>query len=203
MRAWIVSITIFLSCLSGYSQQQDKAGDADSAKESPTQKAAPLTTADTPGAKEAAAEANEPGSNGPTTAPAEGPTASQSGSPAVLSGGDGKDQDGTNTVQKASMNMAGARVEDVNLDDRRSVDADTEMQDRQERSRDTEASARDQQGTRSTAGESSEINEDSRRENYDRSDQNLSSKDRKKSGDDSGARKASDKKSKRKREKGR
>jgi len=57
---------------------------------------------------------------------------SQSGSPAVLSGEDGSERDGTNNVQRASMNMVGSPVDNLNLDANESVDPDAEMKDRQD-----------------------------------------------------------------------
>lgn len=103
-------------------------------------------------------------------------TSSSSGSPAVLSKGKGNDRDGTNNVQRASMNMAGSPVGNLDLDAGQTVDVDSELRDRQDRSREKEASAQ-----KSTGGETPDtgsIDENTRRENNALSDQNLSSKDR-------------------------
>lgn len=76
-------------------------------------------------------------------------TSSQSGSPSVLSGDRGGDRDGTNNVQRASINMAGSPVRNLDIDDERTVDPDTEMQDRQEYTQEKQLSA---QGEGETAG---------------------------------------------------
>lgn len=53
-------------------------------------------------------------------------TSSQSGSPAILSAENGKLRDGTNNVQRASMNMAGSPVRNIRLRDR-NIDTDVEI----------------------------------------------------------------------------
>jgi hypothetical protein len=110
-------------------------------------------------------------------------TSSGSGSPAVLSGDKGKDRDGTNNVQRASMNMAGSPAANLNLDDQKAVDVDSELRDRQDYAQEKQTSAQHQSegnASQGSSGESSEINEKSRRENNALSDQNVSSKDKKK-----------------------
>lgn len=143
-------------------------------------------TADTPGAAEAAAQANNNDNNAGDSAqvsnepPVPQTTSSQSGSPAVLAGERGRERDGTNTVQRASMNMAGSPAKNINLNDRRTVDVDSELEDRQDYSQEKQVSAQNQNGNSSTGntGESNQINNDTRRENNARSDQNLSSKEK-------------------------
>lgn len=78
-------------------------------------------------------------------------TSSQSGSPALLSGDQGNDRDGTNNVQRASMNMVGSPVKNLDIDDERPVDPDTEMQDRQEYTQEKQLSA---EGAGESAGDS-------------------------------------------------
>lgn len=109
-------------------------------------------------------------------------TSSQSGSPAVLADEGGNGRDGTNNVQRATMNMAGAPAANLKLDDR-SEEVDAEMKDRQNYSRDKRTSAK-RSGDRS--GSPDAINANSRRENNAQSGQNLSSKDRKNAGGSGG-----------------
>jgi len=55
-------------------------------------------------------------------------TTSGSGSPAVLSEGEGEERDGTNNVQRAKPNMAGSRVDGLKTG-KRQVDQDREIRD--------------------------------------------------------------------------
>ena len=169
------------------------------------------SSADTPGSKEAARQANsnnqgdqnasdERASNTPAVPQT---TTSQSGSPAVLSKDNGEGRDGTNNVQRASGNMAGSPANNLNLDEIKTEDADSEMKDRQGYTQDKQNSADRQnaeQAGNKTGGASNEINEKSRRENNALSDQNLSARDKKKSKDQKADK--SDRKSKRKKKKG-
>lgn len=98
-------------------------------------------------------------------------TTSQGGSPAVLSGEKGSERDGTNNVQRASMNMAGSPAEGLELDQRNSENVDSEGQDRQQYSQDKARSAQN--------GDRGEINNNNRKENNALSDQNLSAKEKK------------------------
>src|SRR5688500_11659032 len=68
----------------------------------------------TNGALENGGTSNAAASNTPAV---EQTTTSQSGSPAVLSGQNGVQRDGTNNVQRASMNMVGSPVDNLNLGD--------------------------------------------------------------------------------------
>jgi hypothetical protein len=52
---------------------------------------------------------------------------SGSGSPALLSGSDGEDRDGTGNVQRAKPNMAGSPVGDLRMDKKKHVDSDREI----------------------------------------------------------------------------
>lgn len=169
------------------------------------------STADTPGAAESAAEANNDNegragqnSDGATVAPAVSETTSSgSGSPAVLSGDDGKKPDGTNTVQRASINMAGSPANNLGLDQTGPEDVESEMKERQDYTQDKQESARDQgtqTGGNTSSGESEEINNKTRRENNAQSDQNLSAKEKNKSTQKDNGK--SEKKSKRKKDKG-
>jgi hypothetical protein len=108
------------------------------------------SSADTPGASDAATQANSNNEGaGQATAndqKANTPaitqtTTSSSGSPAVLSGKNGSNRDGTNNVQRASMNMAGSPANNLQLDEIGSEDANAEMEARQNVSRRKEASA--------------------------------------------------------------
>lgn len=168
-------------------QSTDTGQDADS-----LQSAAGNTrgTADTPGAAEAAADANSNNGDGGDDASAERAsntpavsqtTSSGSGSPAVLSSKDGQGRDGTNNVQRASMNMAGSPANNIRLGQTNSVNADNEMRDRQIVEQDKETSARKQNqrsGGSPTGSRSGEINDNTRRENNAASDQNLSARDK-------------------------
>lgn len=139
-------------------------------------------TADTPGAAEAAAKANESDPD-TTTEASDTPvlpqmTSSSSGSPAVLAADNGNKRDGTNTVQRASMNMAGSPAANLNLSEGQAVDADTELSDRQDRVQEKQVSAKMRSPGDDTATGSGEINNKTRKENNALSDQNLSSKDK-------------------------
>src|SRR5690606_15142427 len=109
--------------------QQEQTSDADAGQR----------TNDTPGAAEAAAATNsdnaaDTSSTGGTASSAAAvttPTPSSSGSPAVLSRNDGEGRDGTNTVQRATHNMAGSPVNGVRIPASGRDDANTELQDRQ------------------------------------------------------------------------
>jgi hypothetical protein len=93
-------------------------------------------------------------------------TSSPSGSPSILSDERGTARDGTNNMQRATMNMAGSPVENLALS-KKPVDVNNEA----ERGR--------KRVSRSGGNtESNQINENSRRENNDQSDQNLSSKNK-------------------------
>lgn len=116
--------------------------------------------------------------------------ASDSGSPAILSKQNGRMRDGTNNVQRATMNMAGSPAGNVRIPLTRPEDPDKEMKDRQNYERAKETSANQQSTTdQNRSGNSNGANNRSRRENSAASDQNLSSKDRNK------ARKAEDQRS--------
>lgn len=138
-------------------------------------------TGDTPGATEAASAANNSEADSATNvsnAPAvPQTTSSSSGSPAVLSGQNGEERDGTNTVQRASMNMVGSPAGNLNLSDGQAVDADTELADRQDRAQEKDASA--QIRSQGGAPESNKINDNNRKENNALSDQNLSPEEKK------------------------
>ena len=149
----------------------------------------PEGTSDTPGAEQSAAAANGDSTSVAVGGEAEGSseavsntpavpqtTTSQGGSPAVLADDDGDGRDGTNNVQRASMNMAGAPASNLQLDDK-AANPDSEMKDRQDKTRDKAVSAGGK-GNGTSPRKSEEINEESRRENNARSDQNLSSKEK-------------------------
>lgn len=91
-------------------------------------------------------------------------TSSPSGSPSILSDDSGAKRDGTNNVQRATMNMVGSPAQHISL----SKDVvNVSQQVRKERKSVSDASSR---------RESNQINNKTRRENNDLSDQNLSSK---------------------------
>jgi hypothetical protein len=93
-------------------------------------------------------------------------TSSPSGSPALLSSGKGSQRDGTNNVQRATMNMAGAPASNLQLT-RQQVDVNNEIQ-----------RGRSNVDTRSMNPRSNRINNKTRKENNDLSDQNRSSKNK-------------------------
>ena len=93
-------------------------------------------------------------------------TSSPSGSPALLSSGKGSQRDGTNNVQRATMNMAGAPASNLQLT-RQQVDVNNEIQ-----------RGRSNVDTRSRNPRSNRINNKTRKENNDLSDQNRSSKNK-------------------------
>lgn len=113
-------------------------------------------------------------------------TSSQSGSPAVLSGERGSDRDGTNNVQRASMNMVGSPVKNLDIDDERPVDPDTEMRDRQEYTQEKQQSAQgdapDNASAPITSGTEGAKGEDGRSQRSERSDQKRDRKKNKKEG---------------------
>ncbi len=168
------------------------------------------SAADIPGAKKAAADANADRSNPKDSASSETAsnapavsetTTSASGSPAVLSGNNGRDRDGTNSVQRASMNMAGSPTTNLNLNGHQTTDVSSEARDRQALERGKQASeenASAQNGESASKKQSGEVNQKSRRENNDASDQNLSAKDKKNDSGDKGSKRKKSKNDKRK-----
>ena len=167
-------------------------------------------TDDTPGATEAAAAANDGGeSEGIDEQQAEAnvpavsqTTTSSSGSPGVLAGENGKERDGTNNVQRATMNMVGSPVRNLNLSSTTTVDADTELLDRQEYTQEKQVSAnnQDQDNGANSPGQSNQGNTNNRKQNNEASDQNVSSKENK--GSESEANKQKSDTRKRKKDKG-
>jgi hypothetical protein len=148
-------------------------------------------TGDTPGAAEAAAATNNDRQAGgdqqrteSNAPPVIQTTTSSSGSPGVLAEENGKQRDGTNNVQRASMNMVGSPVGNLNLGNARTVDADTELRDRQNYSQEKQVSAQNQNQSNAgnTSGQSEQINNNNRKQNNAASDQNLSSKEKNASG---------------------
>ena len=109
-------------------------------------------------------------------------TTSDSGSPAVLSGDKGADRDGTNNVQRATMNMVGSPADNLSLDDNTTVDANSEMQDRQNYTQEKEVSGQSQSQSRGDepSSKSTEVNKNSRKQNNALSDQNLTAKEKNK-----------------------
>ena len=91
-------------------------------------------------------------------------TSSPSGSPAILSRGEGSQRDGTNNVQRATMNMAGSPVSNLGLTGNE-VDVNRPSQ-----------RGRSKVGEGANNSQSNQINNKTRRENNDLSDQNRSSK---------------------------
>lgn len=188
-------------------QQQNNAQQKPGAQNGDAQ--AGESAANTPGAVEAGTDENSTDGSGTSadraanTPAVTQTTSSDSGSPAVLSRGDGKGRDGTNNVQRASPNMAGSPVKNLELDQIAAEDPDSEMKDRQDYTQDKQRSANDETaetGTSPSSGESGEINDNSRRENNEQSDQNISAKGKKNSAaNDDGAK---DKKPRKKKDKG-
>ena len=146
-------------------------------------------SADTTGTSNASASQNQArqGAGNASVSPANTPavpqtTTSGSGSPAVLSGKDGSQRDGTNNVQRASMNMAGSPANNLRLSEKRVVNADSEIKDRQKYSRDKQISEQRQNqksggstaASRTSTGEA--INDNNRKQNNALSDQNKSPK---------------------------
>ena len=203
----LIIVLMIVSCVTLQAQQQKRQpGDGTSQQLKKAQQSANSTdqdgdslenaaanargTADTPGATEAAADANNNNDGKQTNVassarasntPAVSQTSSSaSGSPAVLSNDDGRGRDGTNNVQRASMNMAGSPANNIRINSNKDADADSEMADRQNYEQDKQTSAQRQKQDSANPGarESNEINNQSRRENNASSDQNLSSKEK-------------------------
>jgi hypothetical protein len=93
-------------------------------------------------------------------------TSSPSGSPALLSSDKGSQRDGTNNVQRATMNMAGSPVSNLQLT-KQQVDVNKEIR-----------RGRSNVDHRGVNTRSNQINNKTRKENNDLSDQNRSSKDK-------------------------
>lgn len=163
MRQIRIFLVIIMTCFtySIYGQQgRPSSGSNNTAEETQPNAATEVTTrSDSAQVVASASDTTATGSSTAGPAASNTPaihqtTSSQSGSPAMLSDDQGSGRDGTNNVQKASMNMAGSPVKNLDIDDRRTVDADTEMQDRQEYTQEKQLSAQDQaQGM--NAGDSS------------------------------------------------
>jgi hypothetical protein len=203
----LIIVLLMISCLTLQAQQRkDQTGDKATQQLKAAQQSANSTdqdgdslenaaanaqgTADTPGATEAAVDANnnndgDPGNDASPARASNTPAVSQtsssaSGSPAVLSKDDGRGRDGTNNVQRATMNMAGSPANNIRVNNSKDTNPDSEMNDRQNYEQAKQTSAQDQKGENANpaARESNEINNNSRRENNAASDQNLSSKEK-------------------------
>lgn len=94
-------------------------------------------------------------------------TSSASGSPSVLSEEQGRDRDGTNTVQRGGLNMAGSPVDHLDLAGNKSVDVDEEIREQPQTAGQTTQPAQS----------SGAVNDNTRKENNTLSDQGLSSGD--------------------------
>ena len=146
-------------------------------------------TDDTPGATEAAAAANDGGeSEGIDEQQAEAnvpavsqTTTSSSGSPGVLAGENGNERDGTNNVQRATMNMVGSPVRNLNLSSANTVDVDIELWDRQEYTQEKQISANihNQENGANSSDQLNQENADNRKQTTGVPDQNVSSKENK------------------------
>lgn len=198
---WMIGLVLALFSICLYAQNDNAQSPQSDSEVDNVNEAQRAGTADTPGAEEAAEAANTDAGNETDSASQASDaaivpqtTSSQSGSPALLSGKNGSERDGTNNVQRATFNMVGSPVENINLGDDQTVDADSELQDRQDRTQEKQTSA--QIRGDDIPSESSEMNDNTRRENNAISDQNASSENSKKShGADN---KKSDKQKKRK-----
>lgn len=158
------------------------------------------TTANTGAGANAVTDSDAPDEAASNVPPVPQTTTSQSGSPAVLSDDDGTGRDGTNNVQRASMNMAGAPASNLKLGDNSAVQENSEMNGRQALTRAKSKSSKDQDSNADPSGEASnETNANNRRGNNAQSDQNLSSKEKEA---DTNADQAKKKTSKRKRKGG-
>lgn len=211
-RNWMLGGVLFFTALALHAQDQNK--NTQNKTAGPAQQASANQNADTTRTTKAgtasevntttANKANEKETNARASNTPAVPetTTSQGGSPAVLSGEKGSDRDGTNNVQRASMNMAGSPAAGLKLDQNNSNQVDAEARDRQQYSQDKARSAKNQDradgstvsGT--SGSEPGQVNNNNRRENNALSDQNLSAKEKKLKG------KSEDKKSAKKKNKG-
>lgn len=219
---WIIGLVMLFFCFTAAAQNQGSDTNKNSSAAHST-RSQQKGTADTPGAKDAANQDNQTGQNSQdqngmrlkedngnpdntsnqaaSNAPAvPQTTSSQSGSPAMLSSEDGKGRDGTNNVQRATMNMAGAPAENLHMGNVQPGDAGKALKDRQEYTRGKQVSAERSGSPVNGNGDSQEINNNNRRENNAQSDQNLSSKE--KVADDSGQSRRAERRAKRKKDKG-
>lgn len=217
---WIAGTAMLFFCLTAVAQDQrtqpqqnNKAQEQTAPNPSDNSQKQRAGTADTPGAQEAAADANngtgqDTAGQGSATRNAASntpvvpqTTSSPSGSPAMLSE-EANGRDGTNNVQRATMNMAGSPAENLNMDNVQTGDVNKELKDRQDYTQGKQNSANQAGGVQgNTGGDKAEINDKTRRENDAQSDQTLSAKENKVSGKNGGKEK-SEKKSKRKKNRG-
>jgi hypothetical protein len=210
-RNWMLGGVLLFSAFALHAQDQSK--NTQNKTAAPAQQASGGQDADTTRAKAGTASdidatsanktnGNETGARASSTPAGPQTTTSQGGSPAVLSGKKGSDRDGTNNVQRASMNMAGSPAAGLKLDQNNSGKVDAEARDRQQYSQDKARSAQNQDRADGstvpgTAGSKpGQINNNNRKENNALSDQNLSAKEKKLKG------KSEDKKSAKKKSKG-
>jgi hypothetical protein len=122
-----------------------------------------------------ASAANPPASNAPAIPQT---TSSQSGSPSILSSKDGSMRDGTNNVQRATMNMAGSPVRNVKLQNE-SVNPNSEIAQSQRQRENQPGTVQKEQepGADTLSGKANadragnKINNQSRRQNDELSDQ--------------------------------
>jgi hypothetical protein len=159
----------------GISAQQN--GDTTGAKSGNTTQQSVLNKAPAP-------EGSAGNSNAASSTPAiPQVTESMSGSPAILAADDGRKRDGTNSVQRASMNMAGSPVRNINLGEK-NVNPNTEIKRGTRAAEKKNPSAQDQNHGTKTATAAGGANQskkltNTRRENQDASDQSNAAKKKK------------------------
>ena len=167
VKCFLVILSVF-SCLLLRAQSQNKSATGSHlGKDAATknQNAADTTARNSRGENSEAANPKKSGNASNTSGMMEH-TSSASGSPAMLSEGKGSERDGTNNVQRATMNMAGSPAQNLKLA-KNPADASIEAE-----------KGRGKVSERGINRKPNVINNKSRRENNDLSDQNLSSKNK-------------------------
>jgi hypothetical protein len=196
---WIILTIYVLICFVAAAQQQTttnsnqqkaeqaRANDRPAAGEqtpgdSATTVGGPDANQNKAGAQSTAQQQNETGDSGTTNPAASNTpavsqtTSSQSGSPAVLAEEDGKMRDGTNNIQRATMNMAGSPVDNVNLKEG-NVNPNTEIAESQRQSGNRSVTPQKQNqklvnaGTATKGSGAQGANDNNRRQNDEASDQ--------------------------------
>jgi hypothetical protein len=187
MKWLILTIYVLLSFVAGAQQQSSANSNQQNASaagnqtpgDSATTVGGPDANQNKSGAQPAGQQQNVSGDAGTTNPAASNTpavsqtTSSQSGSPAVLAEEDGRMRDGTNNIQRATMNMAGSPVDNMNVTEG-NVNPNTEIKQSQRQSENRSVTPQKENqklvnaGTKGTNGG---VDNNNRRQNDEVSDQ--------------------------------
>jgi hypothetical protein len=153
-------------------------------------------TANTTSQGTQATDANTGNSGAASSTPAVSQTTeSMSGSPAILAADEGRKRDGTNSIQRATMNMAGSPVSNINVP-KENVNPTTEIKQgtRAAENKNSSAQKKDERANAAASGrgtaQAKKLYNNTRNQNHDASDQSNASKKKAPSGEKSKGKKA-------------